>query len=111
MKKTRALLRRFKKLYIEESSIEDAKIILRGLRAAYEIFHEVRYTEAALDAAVELTARYLHEGRLPDKAIDVIDEAGARQRVIEIGKRILIDVPEIEQEISRVTKIPPQILT
>ena len=104
--KDRALLRRFKKLSIEESSPEDTKLILRGLRAAHEQYHGVTYTDAALDAAVDLTVRYVHSGNLPDKAIDVLDEAGARQRISDDARQPLIDVAEIEAEIAQIVKIP-----
>lgn len=106
--KDRALLRRFKKIVIDEPSISDSKLILRGLASAYGNFHNVIYTDAALDAAVDLTARYLHEGRLPDKAIDIIDEAGARQRITDDNKKHLLDVADIEAEVARVAKIPAQ---
>ncbi len=106
--KDRALVRRFKRLFIVEPSIEDAKLILFGLRTSYEIFHHVRYTDEALNTAVDLTVKYVHEGHLPDKAIDVIDEAGARQRISDDGSKETVDVAEIEAEVSRVTKIPLQ---
>lgn len=105
--KDRALLRRFQKLDVFEPSVEDAKLIVRGLKTAYEDFHGVTYTDAALDAAVELTARYVNERQLPDKAIDVLDAAGANQRVAEPKDRITnIDVELIELEVSRIAKIP-----
>lgn len=106
--KDRALLRRFKKLLIGEPSADDTKLILRGLRSAYEGFHNVQYTDAALDAAVDLTVRYVHDGHLPDKAIDVIDEAGARQRITDEDRNPCIDVAEIETEVARVVQIPAQ---
>jgi ATP-dependent Clp protease ATP-binding subunit ClpA len=104
--KDRALLRRFKKLIIDEPSIADTKLILYGLREAYERYHDVSYTDAALDAAVDLTVRYVHDAQLPDKAIDVIDEAGARQRITDEGRQRLIDVAAIEREVGRIVKIP-----
>ena len=106
--KDRALLRRFKKLVIDEPSIADSKRILRGLAHAYGDFHGVVYTEAALDAAVDLTAKYVHDGRLPDKAIDIIDEAGARQRITDGEKKSTLDVADIEAEVARVAHIPVQ---
>ena len=106
--KDRALLRRFKKLSIGEPSSADTKLILRGLRSAYEQFHGVVYTDEALDAAVDLTVRYIHDGQLPDKAIDVIDEAGARQRITDEGRKAVIEVADIEVEVARVVKIPAQ---
>lgn len=107
--KDRALLRRFKKILINEPSIEDSKLILHGVRNAYQSFHNVRYTDGALDAAVVLTAKYV-SGALPDKAIDVIDEAGARQRVIDDQPTQVVDVEAIEQEISLIAKIPVRLL-
>ena len=106
--KDRALLRRFKKLVIDEPSIADSKRILHGLAHAYGDFHGVAYTDAALDAAVDLTAKYVHDGRLPDKAIDIIDEAGARQRITDGEKKITLDVADIEAEVARVAHIPVQ---
>lgn len=106
--KDRALLRRFKKLLLDEPTIDEAKAILRGLRGAYEAFHKVRYTDEALDAAVDLTARYVHDARLPDKAIDVIDEAGARQRIVDKGRKATIAVADIEAEVARAVQIPAQ---
>jgi len=105
--KDRALIRRFKKVMVDEPSIADAKLILRGLKGAYETYHGVTYTDAAIDAAVELTAKYIHGALLPDKAIDVMDNAGARQRVAPEDQRLtVIDVAQIEAEVSRVAKIP-----
>ena len=107
--KDRAMMRRFKRVDINEPSIEDAKSILRGLRSRYETFHGVTYTDEALDAAVDLTARYVTNQLLPDKAIDIIDQAGARQRVAEEKNRVsVLTVTEIEAEVSRVAKIPEQ---
>ncbi|HVH44471.1 MAG TPA: ATP-dependent Clp protease ATP-binding subunit ClpA [Labilithrix sp.] len=79
--KDRALARRFQRVEVNEPSIEDTKKILEGLRSKYEEFHGVRYTDAALDAAATLSARYLHDRRLPDKAIDLLDEAGAAAKL------------------------------
>jgi ATP-dependent Clp protease ATP-binding subunit ClpA len=110
--KDRALLRRFQKLDVFEPSIEDAKLIVRGLKTAYEEFHGVTFTDAALDAAVDLTARYVNERQLPDKAIDVLDAAGANQRVAPDDERITnIGVELIEQEVSRIAKIPARTVT
>ncbi len=103
--KDRALVRRFKKLYIDEPSVEDAKLILLGVRSSYEIFHHVRYTDEALEAAVDLTNRYVHDGKLPDKAIDVIDEAGSRRRISGSEDQI-INVSDIEEEVAKITKMP-----
>lgn len=107
--KDRALQRRFKRVDVDEPSVADTKLILRGLRTAYEEFHGVKFTDAALDAAVDLTYRYVTNAQLPDKAIDVIDNAGARQRVAPEDVRLsTIDVREIEFEVSKVAKIPAQ---
>jgi len=105
--KDRALVRRFKKIQIDEPSPELTKAILRGLRGIYEAFHHVTYTDAALDASVDLTHRYIKSAVLPDKAIDIMDQAGARQRITDENKLIQIDVKEIEVEVSKIAKIPP----
>ena len=106
--KDRALLRRFNKLLVDEPSVAEAKLILRGLRSVYEQFHNVTYTDDALDAAVDLTVRYVHDGHLPAKAIDVIDEAGARHRISDEAHTAVIDVAAVEAEVARVVKIPAQ---
>src|SRR4029077_17804390 len=85
--KDRALVRRFQRVEVNEPSVEDTVKILEGLRKQYEDFHGVRYTDAALRAAAELGAKYLHDRKLPDKAIDLGDEPGAAK------KRLLIDAP------------------
>lgn len=105
--KDRALLRRFQKLDILEPSVEDAKRILAGLSNVYAEYHGISYTEEALNAAVELTARYVTDRMLPDKAIDVIDAAGARQKIAPEAERLdTITVELIEEEVSRIAKIP-----
>ena len=105
--KDRALLRRFQKLDVSEPSIEDSKRILSGLKDTYESYHGVTYTSDALDAAVELTARYVTDRMLPDKAIDVIDAAGARQKILPSDQKSSeISVEMIENEVSRIAKIP-----
>ncbi len=108
--KDRALMRRFQKLDIYEPSIADAKKILSGLSGAYEKFHGILYDADALDAAVDLTARYITDKVLPDKAIDVIDVAGARQRLIKNTPefRSQITVEMIENEVAHLAKIPPR---
>jgi ATP-dependent Clp protease ATP-binding subunit ClpA len=107
--KDRALLRRFKRIDVYEPSIDDSKAILRGLREYYQDFHKVTYTDAALDAAVDLTSRYIMGQYLPDKAIDVIDNAGARQRIAPEAERLtVIDIAEVELEVSKIAKIPAQ---
>ena len=110
--KDRALARRFKKVQIDEPSPELTKAILRGLRNIYETYHNITYTDAALDAAVDLTHRHIHTALLPDKAIDIIDQAGATQRVFPEGERLtVIDVEQIEAEVSKVVLIPVQDMT
>jgi ATP-dependent Clp protease ATP-binding subunit ClpA len=105
--KDRALLRRFKRVDVDEPSPEDTKLILRGLREVYEKFHGITFTDEALDKAVELTHRYVTNAYLPDKAIDVMDNAGARQRVApEADRKLVLGVAEIEVEVSKVAKIP-----
>jgi ATP-dependent Clp protease ATP-binding subunit ClpA len=107
--KDRAMMRRFQKLDILEPSVEDAKRILAGLAPSYADFHAITYTPDALDAAVELTARYVTDRFLPDKAIDVIDAAGARQKLAKPDERITLITRElVENEVSRIAKIPPQ---
>ena len=105
--KDRALQRRFKRVDVFEPSIEDAKAILFGLKSRFEEFHKVTYTDDAIEAAVDLTARYVTNQLLPDKAIDVLDNAGARQRVAPAEVRLtVITTAEIEAEVSKVAKIP-----
>ena len=105
--KDRALARRFQKIDINEPTVEDAKRILRGIVKFYEKYHSVTYDAAALDAAVELTAKHIHDRFLPDKAIDIIDSAAAWQRIRPEELRITnITRREIEAEVSRVAKIP-----
>ena len=105
--KDRALVRRFQKMDIHEPSIEDSKRILRGISKYYEEYHGVTYDVDALDTAVELTSRHMHDKFLPDKAIDVIDSAAAWQRIRPEAERINnITKREIEEEVSRVAKIP-----
>lgn len=107
--KDRALLRRFQKLDVFEPSIEDSKRILQGLAKVYEEFHGVTYAVEALDLAVELTAKYVTDRFLPDKAIDVIDSAGARQRVASAEERLAeVGIEQVEFEVSRIAKIPPR---
>lgn len=107
--KDRALLRRFQKLDINEPTVEDAKRIIAGLAQSYADHHGVTYTPEALDLAVELTARYVTDKMLPDKAIDVIDAAGARQRIRPEDERESVITAElIENEVSRIAKIPAQ---
>ena len=107
--KDRALARRFQKIDITEPSVADAYQILLGLKAKYEVHHSVVYEEAALQAAVDLSVRHIGDRLLPDKAIDVIDEAGARQRLLPDDQRkSIIDVHEIETIIAKMARIPPK---
>ncbi len=105
--KDHALSRRFQKIDINEPSVEDSIQILKGLKSRYEEYHEIKYTPQALSAAAELSARYVHDRHLPDKAIDVIDEAGAIQRLRPIESRNeIINVSDIELIISKIARIP-----
>jgi ATP-dependent Clp protease ATP-binding subunit ClpA len=107
--KDRALLRRFQKIDVNEPTIEDTVKILAGLRTAFEEHHKVKYTPDAIKSAVELSARYINDRKLPDKAIDVIDEVGAMQMLVPPNKRKkTITVKEIEQVISTIARIPPK---
>ena len=107
--KDRALLRRFQKIDVNEPSIEDTIKILRGLRSAFEDHHKVKYTPEAIKTAVELSARYINDRKLPDKAIDVIDEVGAMQMLLPPSKRKkTITAREIEQVIATMARIPPK---
>jgi ATP-dependent Clp protease ATP-binding subunit ClpA len=107
--KDRALLRRFQKIDVNEPTIEDTIKILAGLRSAFEDHHKVRYTPDAIKAAVELSARYINDRKLPDKAIDVIDEVGAMQMLVPPNKRKKTITPkEIEAVISTMARIPPK---
>ena len=105
--KDRALVRRFQKIDIHEPSSEDAIKILQGLKPYYEDFHRVKYTQAAIKAAVDLSKRYISDKKLPDKAIDVIDEAGARQSVLPENKRKkTIGVTEVEEIVAKIARVP-----
>lgn len=105
--KDTALVRRFQKIDVVEPSVDDTTQILQGLKERYEAHHGVRYTQKALRAAAELSAKYINERHLPDKAIDVIDEAGASQRLLPLSKRKkVINVPEIEHVIAKMARIP-----
>jgi len=107
--KDRALARRFQKIDVPEPSIEETYKILQGLKSRFEEHHEVKYTSQALRSAAELTARYINDRHLPDKAIDVIDEAGARQRLAPPSRRKkTIGAPEIEEIVAKVARIPPK---
>ncbi len=105
--KERALSRRFQKIDVVEPSLDDTTKILMGLKPKYEAHHEVRYTNKALRAAVELSAKYINERHLPDKAIDVIDEAGACSRLAPVSRRKkTVGVAEIEAMVAKMARIP-----
>jgi ATP-dependent Clp protease ATP-binding subunit ClpA len=107
--KDRALVRRFQKIDVNEPSIPDAIEIIKGLKPYFEEFHKIRYTNDALKAAVELSARYIHDRKLPDKAIDVIDESGAAQMLLAENKRKkTIGLKEIETTIATMARVPPK---
>jgi len=107
--KDRALARRFQKIDIVEPSAEETYEILQGLKGRYESHHGVEYTQSALRAAADLSSRYINDRHLPDKAIDVIDEAGASQQLIpEDEKKLTIGLHEIELVISKMARIPPK---
>lgn len=108
--KDRALQRRFQKVDINEPSIQDTKRILRSLAQYYENYHEIKYAVEALDAAVDLSVKYIHGRYLPDKAIDLIDSAGAWQKIKPSSEKVkIINVTEIEEEVIRITGIPVSI--
>ena len=108
--KDRALARRFQKIDVEQPTVEETVQILRGLRSRFEEHHEVTYTPESLSLAAELAERYINERFLPDKAIDVIDEAGARTRLYERkeGEIPVIDTDKIEEVVSFIARIPPK---
>jgi len=107
--KDRALVRRFQKIDVSEPSVEDAVKILKGLKPYFEEFHGVRYTAEAVRTAVELSARYISDRKLPDKAIDVIDETGASQMLLpESRRKRTIGVKEVEETIAKMARIPPK---
>ena len=107
--KDRALVRRFQKIDVPEPSLEDAIKILRGLKPYYEKYHKVRYTTDAIRTAVELSARYINDRKLPDKAIDIIDEVGAAQMLLpENKRRKTITTKEVEAVVATMARIPPK---
>jgi len=107
--KDRALVRRFQKIDVNEPSIEDAIEIMKGLKPYFEEFHKVKYTAEAIKGSVELSARYISDRKLPDKAIDVIDETGASQMLLPENKRKkTIGIKEIEVTIATMARIPPK---
>jgi ATP-dependent Clp protease ATP-binding subunit ClpA len=106
--KDHALSRRFQKIDVVEPSVQETVEILRGLKSRFEAHHGVRYTTSALTTAAELSARYINDRHLPDKAIDVIDEAGAAQRILPKSRqRRVITKHEIEEIIAKIARIPP----
>ena len=107
--KDRALVRRFQKIDVNEPTVPDAIEILKGLKPYFEDYHKLKYTSEAIKAAVELSARYIHDRKLPDKAIDVIDESGAAQMLLpESRRKKTIGIKEIETTIATMARIPPK---
>jgi len=107
--KDRALVRRFQKIDVNEPTLEDAVKILRGLKTNYEKHHKVRYTEEAIRGAVELSAKYINDRKLPDKAIDVIDEVGASRMLQPEGKRRkTVTLRDVEEIVAKIARIPPK---
>jgi ATP-dependent Clp protease ATP-binding subunit ClpA len=107
--KDRALVRRFQKIDVNEPSIEDSIKILRGLKLNYEKHHKVRYTDEAIRAAVELSAKYINDRKLPDKAIDVIDEVGASRMLLpENKRRKIVTLRDVEEIVAKIARIPPK---
>jgi ATP-dependent Clp protease ATP-binding subunit ClpA len=110
--KDRALVRRFQKIDVKEPSVPDTIEILKGLKPYFEDFHRIRYTNQAIKSAVELSAKYIHDRKLPDKAIDVIDETGASQMLVPEGRRRkTVGVKEVEATIATMARIPPKTVT
>ncbi|MEN0075790.1 MAG: AAA family ATPase, partial [Paracraurococcus sp.] len=107
--KDRALVRRFQKIDVNEPNLEDAVKILQGLKTNYEKHHKVRYTPEAIRAAVELSAKYIHDRKLPDKAIDVIDEVGASRMLLPENKRKkTVTLKDVEEIVAKIARIPPK---
>ncbi|WP_044560807.1 ATP-dependent Clp protease ATP-binding subunit ClpA [Azospirillum sp. B4] len=107
--KDRALVRRFQKIDVNEPSLDDAVKILEGIKSYYEKHHNVRYTREAIRSAVELSAKYIGDRKLPDKAIDIIDEVGAAQMLLPPGKRKkTIQVKDVEAVVAKIARIPPK---
>ncbi|MGE0628255.1 MAG: AAA family ATPase, partial [Hyphomicrobiaceae bacterium] len=110
--KDRALVRRFQKIDVNEPTIEDSIEILKGLKPYFEEYHKIKYTNDAIKTAVELSAKYINDRKLPDKAIDVIDETGASQMLLPEGKRKKkITVKEVEATVATMARIPPKTIT
>ena len=107
--KDHALSRRFQKIDVNEPSVEETVQILRGLKSRFEEHHGIKYSAAAINSAAELAAKYINDRHLPDKAIDVIDEAGAAQRVLPKSKqKKIVGKQEIEEIVAKIARIPPQ---
>ena len=107
--KDRALLRRFQKIDVREPTVEDSIKILKGLKPYFEEYHKIRYTAEAIRSAVELSARYINDRKLPDKAIDVIDEVGAAQMLkAESKRKKTIGVKDVEAVVAKIARIPPK---
>ncbi len=107
--KDRALARRFQKIDVAEPNVDDTYEILKGLKSRFEEHHDIKYSNKALRAAAELSARYINDRHLPDKAIDVIDEVGAFQRLQPPSKRKkVISVGDVESIVSKIARIPPK---
>jgi ATP-dependent Clp protease ATP-binding subunit ClpA len=107
--KDRALVRRFQKIDVNEPNVEDTVKILTGLKANYEKHHKVKYTPEAIRGAVELSAKYIHDRKLPDKAIDVIDEVGASRMLQPEGKRKkTVTLKDVEETVAKIARIPPK---
>ena len=107
--KDRALVRRFQKIDVSEPSVEDTVKILKGLKPYYEKYHKVRYTAEALRTAVELAARYIQDYKLPDKAIDVMDEVGALRMLLpESKRRKVVSVKDVEDVVATMARVPPK---
>jgi len=107
LERDRALARRFQKIEVHEPTVAETALILRGLRPHYEGFHGVRYTDECLEVCARLAARHLTDRRLPDKAIDVLDEAGADAK-LELGAGTTVDVARVEAVVARMAQIPPR---
>src|SRR5258708_37621288 len=107
--KDRALVRRFQKIDVNEPTVPDSIKILKGLKPYFEEFHKIRYTAEAVKAAVELSAKYINDGKLPDQAIDVIDEVGAAQMLLpESRRKKVIGLREVEEVVAKMARIPPK---
>ena len=107
--KDRALVRRFQKIDVNEPSVPDAIEIMKGLKPYFEDFHKVEYTDDAIKAAVELSSRYINDRKLPDKAIDVVDETGASRMLVPVeDRKTTVDVADIEATIATMARIPPK---